>query len=683
MADLVKTPIDALKRNVVKLRDAGASDDEIDQHIIERGWDIDEFMKATNAPDIPATPQPQGMSLGGFGQNVLSSAKTNIIDMPIEAVKSLGSGVMNVGKGLMGDVASGQKIENFFKNLPEGIVQIVNQRYGSLDKAKETAYTDPIGVMSDIATLLSGVGGGLKLGTKIAGTGGKLARAAEVVGKVEKVVNPMTIPTKVVGTVAEKALAGALRPFAKGVQQEKLATFQKAGIDPLAGMVNKNSLPAIAEAVAARGLFGGKIADKLEEIGTKMNEYANKAIDMIGVDTDKVKMGEVLSNAHKKARDLYYKTKDELFEGLNIKDINVDISTPKFNEFITEQLDLAKKSGMKTPELNKLQELAKKFIGEGTEGLSEADAVSMIRQGIDPATINMAEKKFVPPTIGDAYATLKKFRERMKNPVGITIEHGEHAIINKAAAILDGELDKAIVGVKPELASALGKAEDYFSQTNAKFSKLFGSQVQEALARGEYDNVAKTMLNPKVSVMNIPELFDTLGTEAKDVLQAHIASEIFEKARGTKGIFSGRDIKAQINKYGITKLNEIFKDKPGIVQAMVDLQNMGEAVGTGTKMLHGSQTAFILRAIEYGKVLTAGNPLLAAKVILGDMAFAKFISSDIGQKWMKNGFQMPRVEAAVGKLKTPTAAKAMLYGTQYQKMQEDPLAKAMEQRQGK
>jgi len=54
--------------------------------------------------------------------------------------------------------------------------------------------------------------------------------------------------------------------------------------------------------------------------------------------------------------------------------------------------------------------------------------------------------------------------------------------------------------------------------------------------------------------------------------------------------------------------------------------------------MSGSQTAFLTRIMtEVGLVFV--KPLTAAKMILGDAVFSKFISSKAGQKWLTEGYE--------------------------------------------
>jgi len=52
----------------------------------------------------------------------------------------------------------------------------------------------------------------------------------------------------------------------------------------------------------------------------------------------------------------------------------------------------------------------------------------------------------------------------------------------------------------------------------------------------------------------------------------------------------------------------------------------------------GSQTAFLSRMIFDGASAIL-HPLVFAKIILGDALFSKFVSSNMGQKWLTTGIK--------------------------------------------
>jgi len=74
----------------------------------------------------------------------------------------------------------------------------VSDRYGSLDKFKETAIEDPAGVLADIATILSG-GAGLVSKVGEVSKVGAVTKAGSKLAEISQAVEPVTAISKATG----------------------------------------------------------------------------------------------------------------------------------------------------------------------------------------------------------------------------------------------------------------------------------------------------------------------------------------------------------------------------------------------------------------------------------------------------------------------------------------------------
>lgn len=105
------------------------------------------------------------------------------------------------------------------------------ERYGSWEKFSKTAYTDPVGVFSDIMSVIAPVAGatktGAKLGTKgaqvtkLTKTSWKLAKVADVAGDIAKVADaadPANIMMKGVWKVVWKGVPYGIQWVKKGTE---------------------------------------------------------------------------------------------------------------------------------------------------------------------------------------------------------------------------------------------------------------------------------------------------------------------------------------------------------------------------------------------------------------------------------------------------------------------------------
>lgn len=209
--------------------------------------EIQEYMTANNLQPIK--------TWGGFGKNVVESAigaAKGIIQpltQPVQTVKDLGN--LAIGAAQLA-IPGKQDKEKFAKALGQFYVD----RYGSLEKARDTIYSDPVGVVADISTVIGGGAGILKAGgqaTKIS----SLTRAGQRLGAL----TPETLAMKGLSAVAPKGItakAGAkLEQFGK--------EYALRGIRPSQSSIkkfNEKFRTPMEDWVAKQGLT----VDQLEEL---------------------------------------------------------------------------------------------------------------------------------------------------------------------------------------------------------------------------------------------------------------------------------------------------------------------------------------------------------------------------------------------------------------------------------
>ena len=121
--------------------------------------------------------------------------------------------------------------------------------------------------------------------------------------------------------------------------------------------------------------------------------------------------------------------------------------------------------------------------------------------------------------------------------------------------------------------------------------------------------------------------------------------------QGSGGGFRPNGLNQQIKKFGYEKLSQIFD--PEQLQALSNIDTLSQSLGKTQKILGGSQTAFSNRILAELGILAA-NPLVGAKLLLGDALFSKFIGSDLGQRIATKGVKTPGI-AKTGKLIMKTA----------------------------
>ena len=163
--------------------------------------------------DVPEDkPKPQEKSALGFGANVLSSTghllnnvvksiipydATNLNDIiPLKrATDTLVDLVYGTGRLAARHLGSNLPLDQSDQTL-QNFRDYIGNRYGSVDRFKDTLYHDPAGVAADLSTVLTG---GESVAEALPGMGG----VAKVLGKGAEITNPMYLPSKIAsGTIS-------------------------------------------------------------------------------------------------------------------------------------------------------------------------------------------------------------------------------------------------------------------------------------------------------------------------------------------------------------------------------------------------------------------------------------------------------------------------------------------------
>lgn len=197
----------------------------------------------------PSVPSGAPMSLSGFIGNVASSAgnfasglwdATKLAAGAGETIADMSTGGLTryirektglpvvLPQEQQFDDVAGQVVYHPI-DTASAVGQFLKQRYGSWDKAKQTAYQDPAGFAADLSTVLGGGATALKLASKV-GEVAKLGRTADVLSdlgnvasKASQATNPLNIPGNVARTVAGNPMTAAAKSLYQGALKPSLA----------------------------------------------------------------------------------------------------------------------------------------------------------------------------------------------------------------------------------------------------------------------------------------------------------------------------------------------------------------------------------------------------------------------------------------------------------------------------
>lgn len=131
---------------------------------------------------------------------------------PIET----GKAIVNLGSSVLGKAG----ITDADPELANQVGEYFANRYGGVNNAMQTFATDPVGMVSDVAGLLTG-------GGAIASKLPKIAKAGKIVETVGRAVDPLNLATKSAQLTAKTAAAGL--GFTSGTGYEAVKEAVKAG----------------------------------------------------------------------------------------------------------------------------------------------------------------------------------------------------------------------------------------------------------------------------------------------------------------------------------------------------------------------------------------------------------------------------------------------------------------------
>lgn len=183
--------------------------------------------------------QKENMSLAEVGQKAIQNAPASAkafaesIAYPfmnpsetVEGVKAVGKGLYSKAAGALGATQNAAQKEKD-EAAVNAIGKFYSDRYGSVDGFKNAFANDPIGVLADAATVMTGGGG---LAAKAPGLVGKAGKAVSTVGRT---IDPLNVAAQGVKAAAKGATAVASVPewFSTGASLSSLNNAAKAGLE--------------------------------------------------------------------------------------------------------------------------------------------------------------------------------------------------------------------------------------------------------------------------------------------------------------------------------------------------------------------------------------------------------------------------------------------------------------------
>tara|TARA_R110000868_G_scaffold54575_1_gene170485 strand:+ start:2187 stop:3605 length:1419 start_codon:yes stop_codon:yes gene_type:complete len=279
------------KFDVVGARKAGYSDAEIIQHVAPKkiSWGDVPLEALKNIPK----------STGNFFGGIYQAAKHPIDSLENVADLMVG-GVYNalpkpLQRGLDA-IEFNPEAQQAAIGKADKVGQMYKDRYGSMEGVKNTLATDPVGVASDVSTVL-GVGAGVTGGklsanlSKASNLTNPLSAVAPIVRGVSNVTNPMRT------AMAESLMQSALKPtigqlksgdaaIASKTLLENGINATKGGVDKLKGLVgdtNENIVNAISASTAT--VDKNQVIAALADVKNKFGKQVSPVSDLNAIDS--------------------------------------------------------------------------------------------------------------------------------------------------------------------------------------------------------------------------------------------------------------------------------------------------------------------------------------------------------------------------------------------------------------
>lgn len=197
---------------------------------------------------------------------------------PIRTTKA----VTNLAIGIAGKLFPGKQEQEFYADQ---FVDLVKQRYGSVNAFQRTLESDPVGVLSDVAGLAMAAGGAAG---KAASAGSKMARYGAAANEIGRSIDPAAIAVQTAGKVfhripgVQKAAEGL---YAGGA---KFPTSKGGNPARNAGIQAENVRTALRERLTTTDKGVGQLQRRIGELGDQINDLIDNAPPGARVDVDPI-----------------------------------------------------------------------------------------------------------------------------------------------------------------------------------------------------------------------------------------------------------------------------------------------------------------------------------------------------------------------------------------------------------
>jgi hypothetical protein len=377
---------------------------------------------------------------------------------------------------------------------------------------------------------------------------------------------------------------------------------------PAAALSTSKVVP-LAEAWAAKGIGGGKAGERYTRATSHLTAMADQTVARASKLTDDSARGKVIANGFDAYKASWIKTKNNLFGEVDRALPGLQVSTPRTSALLDDVL--------------KDKAAAGRILQGGP--VEDAGFFYGLWKGLAQG----------PVAAKDLRAAIREIDSKVGNhadPFAVA----NQGLLRKLSATLDEEYMAGLAATAPKVAAKLQNANRVYADGIGKINSAFGEQIHKYAEAKQYDKIAQSIANSRMSVDDIPRIMEVAGKEGTEGMRASVLADLVSRAKNTKGELTPDGLGRAIKTFGGDRLAALLQ--PEQMAKIRDLATLSGSLQKGTNVIGGSQTMFLGR---YGSV-PAGlfiDPVITLSYIAGDVATNKFIASRVGQRWLTTGYQ--------------------------------------------
>lgn len=560
-------------------RSKGASQQEVSTKLKSA---LGEFDSKTTTP-----PTQQPKSIQGFANNVIGSggkligdtvgAVANVFNPDME--KNTVANVAKLAAGTAQYLDPTQALGTQYEDKARAVGNFYKDRYGSFDKIGETLYNDPVGVVADVASVATGAGGLIKGGASLAGKAGMVSNAGKVANVGSKVasfgnkVDPLLASANVVGK-------GAGKVFSRVKPTMRTSTVNPANVSRLKEIASREgvSLPVSAtttnpiirqgETLTAKGLFGRKVANRMDDFTNMPQRMLEKATNDNVSDISSVRntLGQSVRNELKTFSKGFKQNASKVYDEIESELGDVVVTTDKTAEMIKKLSGQIELSAVPQPQTQKF---------------------------LDQLLGNIGEQS--------TYARLNQTRKDIGQLMNSTdpVASGRQAQLKAIYSAIEQDLDSIAKNTSLPKASAVYESKRAMDSSWKDFSKLLNKQEGKQILGETIDieDIVPKLYRPN-NASSIKRLKQFVNPKTMQELGDTFITEIVNSTVGRDGLIDVQKWATVMRKWDKPTLREAVGDAglkklEEIGKIIDDVKFAKEQIEPINKTYNGSQTAML------------------------------------------------------------------------------------------